>query len=47
MIIGIKIKLIINYFMKKNKILFSHTNYFIINENDKILGIMKVKRFKL
>ena len=31
-------------FMKKNKILFSHTNYFIINENDKILGIMKVQK---
>jgi len=31
-------------FMKKNKLSFSHTNYFIINENNKILGLMKVKK---
>ena len=31
-------------FMKENKISFSHTNYFIINDYNKILGLMKVKK---
>ena len=31
-------------FMKKNKILFSHTNYYIIDENNKIKGLMNVKK---
>ena len=31
-------------FMKKNNLSFSHTNYFLVNENDKILGLMKVKK---
>ena len=38
-----KIKDQIN-FMKKNNLSFSHTNYFIINEDNKVLGLMKVKK---
>ncbi len=31
-------------FMKKNNLFFSHSNYFLVNENDKIIGLMKVKK---
>ena len=30
-------------FMMDNNLLFSHTSYKIINESDKIIGIMKAK----
>ena len=30
--------------MKKNRLNFSHTNYFIINSKDKIVGSMRVKK---
>ena len=32
------------FFMKKNNSSFSHTNYFIVNDNDEKLGLMKVKK---
>lgn len=32
-------------FMKKKKLDFTHTNYFIINEESKNLGLMRVKKF--
>ena len=38
-----KLKFQVNY-MKKNNILFSHTSYKIINENEKIIGKFKVKK---
>ncbi len=38
-----KIKLQLK-FMQKNKFLISHTNYEIINENNKKIGIMKIKK---
>ena len=33
-------------FMKKNKILISHTSYNIINSNDKIIGFRKAKKIQ-
>jgi len=39
-----KIKIQLDY-MKKKKIDFTHTNYFIVNNQNKNLGLMKVKNF--
>jgi teichuronic acid biosynthesis glycosyltransferase TuaG len=33
------------YFMKKNKLLFTHTSYFIINNKSKLIGKFQVKNF--
>ena len=38
-----KLKIQIN-FMKKNKCYLSHTNYKIMNKNEKIIGLMKSKK---
>ncbi len=38
-----KVKVQIN-FMKKNNLSFSHTNYYLVDEKDKILGLMNVKK---
>lgn len=32
-------------FMKKNKLLFTHTNYYIVNNKNKLIGKFKVKNF--
>ena len=38
-----KIKNQLNY-MKRKNIVFTHTNYFLVNEKNKILGLMKAKK---